>query len=144
MVEITQKSANTVPDMIDQQQNIQQTSNTPSLVWRLKGRQTINGSLLINYNIGLAYQNFTVGNAYKFTTSILKGDTTFLAALTGVPTPYVRYTILVNSQVVYDTYLNTTALLTDGLTYTFGLAIGTATPNISFVVAVPRPTGLNL
>jgi hypothetical protein len=51
---------------------------------------------------------------------------------------------LINGQVVYDTYLNTTVQLTSGLSYTFGLAIGTTTPTVAFVVTIPRPKGANL
>lgn len=146
MLDIKQKIANTVPDMIDLQQNIQQISSSPNLVWKLQGYQNVNASLLINYNIVLKYENFTIGNTYKFTTSILPsaGAITFLAALAGISPPYVRYSILIDGQVIYDTYLDTAALLTSGLSYTFGLAIATSTPVIAFVVTIPRPTGAGL
>lgn len=69
MINVGQKVYRTIPDLAPQQQNIQQTANTP-LTWQLKGFPLTDGSDLITFSVSIDFSNFTVGNSYLISTSL--------------------------------------------------------------------------
>jgi hypothetical protein len=140
MYDVISSVAKTIPDLTINQQNVKQTSTKP-MTWNLLGRKLVNGSSLITFDVTMNYASFIAGNAYQFTTSLKTNPVAaFTDSLVGVTSPFVRWTIQIDGQVVYDKNINTTTDLsfnTDSTT--FGLTINNPNPIIRFTVTVPRP-----
>ena len=146
MVNIAQKVYKSIPDLAPQQQNIQQTSNTP-LLWALQGYAVTNGSDLVTFSVEIDFTNFTAGNSYLISTILSALNNLWSTVL---PTNgYAKYSIQVENNTVNQIIINSTNPATNSVwnsllntyDYDFGINIATANPKIIFTLIIPRPTG---
>ena len=140
MYDVTSSVTKTIPDLTINQQNIKQTSTKP-ITWNLFGRSLANGSSLITYDITMNYASFIPGNAYKFTIILNTNPLiAFSDILINVLSPFVRWTVQIDGQVIFDKNINSTDDLSkNGDSTKFGLTITKSNPVIRITVTVPRP-----